>query len=418
VRTSLGMKSLLNGPADNEVLRIYVDDDPIARVDVPLAAALDGSAGEIFAPPFGAGSAHRMAWYYPVAFSQKLIIALDNLGASDNYTYQCDVVPDDMLTTLSTGPRERLAERDAALNQMSDRFHPAGDVRLLHDPNQITLEPDASQTLTVNGPATIQEVRVRVREADLATLKNVSVSVSWDGSQEPALELPLAELLASADVAPTQSSLALTSFADLGDRVVSLKLPMPFLWQASWSFTNTGQAPVSFELRLLGEHQLPGIPFGYLHVQQNETLGPTRGGQHEALHAFGRGRLVGVCAYVEGYADTLGGNQPDVRDLLEGDVRALLDGLLALDGIGTEQYADDAFHFVDAPYANTFAQAWGVVNDAPTASGKANFCRWHVLGNELDFHASMDLSLQLGGAGNPNVVTRMRTVAFYYLLMP
>jgi hypothetical protein len=48
-------------------------------------------------------------------------------------------------------------------------------------------------------------------------------------------------------------------------------------------------------------------------------------------------------------------------------------------------------------------------------TGEASFCRWHVLGTELDFESSLTLSFELGGAGNPWIVGRHRSIAFYYL---
>ena len=61
-------------------------------------------------------------------------------------------------------------------------------------------------------------------------------------------------------------------------------------------------------------------------------------------------------------------------------------------------------------------QAWGLVNDvAESLIGEASFCRWHVLGSELDFERRCELTFELGGAGNPSIVQRHRSVAFYYL---
>jgi hypothetical protein len=132
-------------------------------------------------------------------------------------------------------------------------------------------------------------------------------------------------------------------------------------------------------------------------------------------NATGRGRLVGVCGYWQGHADPLGGIQSDPLNLLEGDVRAWLDGELALNGTGTEEYTDDVFYFTDAPHARAFEQAWGVVDQPFDPTGRASFCRWHVLGTELDFHDSIKLSFELGGAQNPAIAERVKTVAFYYL---
>ena len=47
--------------------------------------------------------------------------------------------------------------------------------------------------------------------------------------------------------------------------------------------------------------------------------------------------------------------------------------------------------------------------------GRASFCRWHVLGTELDFQHALQLTFELGGQMNPSIVERYRTVAYLYL---
>jgi hypothetical protein len=191
---------------------------------------------------------------------------------------------------------------------------------------------------------------------------------------------------------------------------------MPFEASAEWTFVNRGLAPAALEVQWLGERGQPAEPFGRLHIQRRETTGPTLAPQHVAVEASGRGRLVGLCALFEGRDDPEGGIQSHPLNLLEGDVRITIDGALALDGTGSEEYADDIFYFTDAPQGRAFTQAWGLVSDAALSpTGQANFCRWHVLGTELDFHDSIDVTFELGGAGNPLVVRRHHTVAFLYL---
>jgi Protein of unknown function (DUF2961) len=246
----------------------------------------------------------------------------------------------------------------------------------------------------------------------------VTVSVYWDNAQLPSIQLPLAELFASGDVAPDSSSFALTSFLDLGDRVLALKLPMPFVQQALLTFSNAGALATAFELRVLGTSDLPLGSFGHLQVQRNETVGPTNASEHVALETLGLGRLVGLCGYLRGHASARGAVQSDPLNVVEANVLARVDGTPALFGTSTDQYADDAFYFNDAPHANAFAQAWGVVDNPTVATGSANFCRWHVLGTSLDYQNSLRLSLELGGARDPDIVERVRTVAYYYSLVP
>jgi hypothetical protein len=54
------------------------------------------------------------------------------------------------------------------------------------------------------------------------------------------------------------------------------------------------------------------------------------------------------------------------------------------------------------------------VNNRDAPPGRASFCRWHVLGTELDFAKDLSLTFELGGARNPSIVERIKTVAYYY----
>jgi hypothetical protein len=411
-RMWLGLQSLLFGPADDEVLRIYVDDDPRPRVDVPLVEALDGRAGEIFAPPFGAGSASRLAWYYPVSFRKKLIVALDRIGESDAVYYHCDVVPD--VPSDKPVSADRLPEREAALQQLTAVFHPAGTHGVLADPLDLELGSGETHQLQLKGPATIHELQIRVAEASVARLRDIRVAVRWDGASESAIDLSLADLLGGS-VPPENSSQALTSIVETGDRVLALKLPMPFRREAAIAFENMSERVATFGVRVVGESKVPDGEFGHLHATRTETVGPTTAAERTAVSVKGRGRLVGMCTEVQGHADRAAGIQYDQLNLLEGDVRARADGELVLNGTGSEETADDVFYFHDAPYANAFAQTWGIVNDRNQPPGRASFCSWHVLGRELDFKRELDVTIELGGAGNPTIVERHKTVAYFYL---
>jgi hypothetical protein len=410
------MSSLVFEPADAEVLRIYVDDEPEPLIEVPLAEALDGSAGEIFAPPFGAGSPLRLAWYYPVSFASKLIVALDELGELDNYYYHCDVVQGGAGSSPAERSPVRLPERDRALAQLGAIYHPAGDSALLGAREPIALAPGSETVVRRAGPATLHALRVRVPVERYADLSAVHVTVHWDGAREPAIDVPLLQLFAADRAPPERSNLALTSFVEAGAQTLALKLPMPFASAAELTFRNDGGRPAAFDLELAGEPAVPAARWGHLHVQRSETVDPVDASHHVGAAIEGRGRLVGLCGLVEGLPDEQGGFQYDALNLLEGDVQVRIDGRLALDGTGTEEYADDVFYFLDAPHGGPFVQAWGLVNDLlQFPPGQANFCRWHVLGTELDFESSLTLSFELGGAANPEIVTRHRSVAFFYL---
>jgi hypothetical protein len=411
VRSWVAMTSLTDGSGGDQVLRMYVDDEPVPRVEGPLSQLLDGRAAEIFAPPFGAGSSKRLSWYYPVAFKQKLIVSLDQLRDDDHF-YHCDVMLDDARQDTAVVPAYP-SRRAAAAEKLSSVFHPSGTTLPLRNGEALKLAPGETRSLQLQGPATIAEFRVQLPDSQYTRLDDIHLRVHWDSTAEAAIDVTLAELLGNGRVPPPHSTQALTSFVENGARVLALKLPMPFADTADLTLENTGTSEVEIELSLSGLPDVPPHPFGRLHVQRRETVGPTQAQHHVAAEASGLGRLVGVCAFLQARPDPDSGIASAPLNALEGDVNAQIDGAAALVGTGTEEYADDIYYFAEAPQSTPFEQAWGVVSER-NSPGLANFCRWHVLGTELDFSESLQLTFELGGSQNPGIVDRLRTIAFLY----
>jgi hypothetical protein len=408
-RIWLTAASIRRWPADREVLRIYVDDDRTPRVEAPLSKVLDGSAGEMFAKPFGAGSGRRMAWYYPVVFASKLIVALDQLDAKDLYFHQTSVVLD-AVPRPRQAATARLAARDRALALLRSEGGWPAELRT----TRATLTPGESVVAhALDGPATIGQARLRVARAALAELDDVVLRVRWDHASSAAIELPLSWLFASAQGITEQSSLALGARLD-GDRIeLVLRLPMPFAQRAEWALSNRGSRTVELELALDATPSLPSSRWGLLHAQAFDTTVPF-GATHPLASARGAGRLAGVCMMMAGHALKMPGMKGHALNFLEGDERGVIDGVRAMAGTGTEDYFNGAFYFEDAPWASPFAQVWGLVPGEPDGKAQVSACRWHVLGDAVDFATSLDLDMEIG-PGDATVLDRYRSVAFLYL---
>jgi hypothetical protein len=399
--------SIRRKPADREVLRIYVDDQ--LAIETPLAAALDGSAGEIFAPPFGAGSTHYMAWYYPVVFSSKLIVSIDKLAGDDLYFHQTAVVMD-------ASPKKRQAAKKRLDARSDAKALLRSTVPYAYKPStyDIALDPGGQVEHRLIGPATIAKTRVRFRHDDLAKLAKLDVRVHWDDDSVPAIELPLADLFMLSDAVPETSTLAMSA-SKRGDEVeLSLNLPMPFRRQARFGLHNRGTQPVRVKLLLETNRTVPSAPFGLLHVQHNETTDQETKA-HPLVSAKGRGRLAGVCMALHGHGLVERGRKGHPMHFLEGDELAIIDGERAIAGTGTEDYFNGAFYFEEGPASTPFAQTWGIAARVPSArdQGKASACRWHVLSDTIDFQRSLEMEMEIG-PGRPAVLNRYRSVAYLY----
>jgi hypothetical protein len=101
-------------------------------------------------------------------------------------------------------------------------------------------------------------------------------------------------------------------------------------------------------------------------------------------------------------------------DLARGDMRVVVDDELALQSTATDHYANNALYFTDAPRGTPFAQAWGRVVTESENRGQISFCRWHVLGNEIDFKRSLSVSRE-AAQRDTSIIDLHRTVAYTYL---
>lgn len=394
----------------SEVLRIYVDDEPRPLLQVPLQQVLDGTAAEIFAPPFGAGSSRFIAWYYPVVFAKKLVVAIDQL--STDYYYQVDV-QHDAAPSARKAATSRLPERDRALALLNAGSPlSAADQPLAR--TAVELPPRGISETRIAGPSTIEGARLRVKQAALRSLDPVRLRVFWDDSTAPAIDLQVLALFAAGRRVVERNALALAADSDGDDQLLELRLPMPFRRSATWVLENLGADAASFELTWLGREGVPARDFGTLSTQVVELPLPSVELEHPLALVNGRGHYIGMCADLAGHAD-LDFAIADPLNLLEGDVRASADGLIALDGTGTEDYPDNSFYFKDSPKATPFAQNWGLEPGLLLSlPGQVSFCRWQVLGNELDFQSSFVATFEIA-LRDATVVELHRTVAFLYL---
>ncbi len=410
-RLWLTATSLRKRWSSNEVLLFYVDDESSPRLAIPLSELLRGEGSEMFGGPFGAARPLYAAWYYPVVFASKLVVTLHTINEHNYYFYHVAAVLDDPPIPRKAGST-RLAERDAALTVDSKAI----DSLLANE--TLALNPGDAHKVTLSGPATITRFGLELSSAMLVAARDVLLRIQWDDAPNAAVDLPLADFFASSHGSPEHSSLALQVSHLEEDRIqLALTLPMPFATRAQIALENHSSQRLDAKLTLHGSKSLPEPRWGHLHTQLHSTTQPPPNGIHPFAVAPGPGRLVGACAFLRGHGvsdDT--GFQGQPMQFLEGDVNGYVDGKMAMPGTGTEDYFNSAFYFGDGGSGTPYAQVWNVserdADDFEYAS--VNACRWHVLGDTIDFQRSLDLHLE-AGPGIPETLDEARSVAYLYL---
>jgi hypothetical protein len=398
----------------NEVVLIYVDDDPEPRARIPLKDIVEGRAGEMFNRPFNAGFMNHLAWYYPVAFTSKLVVSIDGVSFLGAYYYQVDAVMTDEVELVGA-ESPRLAARDdaiAVLNTTADITPGSG----MRSSAEGTVAPGEVIALSLLGPATIHRVEARIPTKTLANYADADIAVTWDGEDGPALELPLLELFAASHDPPGDASSALGSRVEDDMTVLVLRLPMPFATSAEWTVRNNSTQPLPVILDVETSEGIPADDWGHLRVSRQESVPSNERARHPILNALGRGRMAGLCMMLEGQAvERVGSVSTRGLNFLEGDERIVLDGGRTLLGTGTEDIINGSFYFDEGPFATPFAQAWAIEeNEAVTPeTGQVSACRWYAWHDAIDFAESIEYDLEIG-PGEPSSLRRYRTVAYFY----
>lgn len=397
--TTLGMRS---GGGGDEILRVYRDDDRTPAVQATLRELADGLVTPFFVPPRSATQRAAVVLRHPIAFDHRLVVTLDRLEWLGAYYAQVDVE-----RTGASRPRHDGAPLDAARSAALALAPRVTGTAVADDAEYIIAAGEVAPLAGGTGTGTVQ--RIAVTAPDVETLADLWLLATWDGVQTPAIDAPLASLVgAGLGAAPHDAPIAGLRAGDGGGVVAELLWPMPFrngfeLALRAQDLGGTVRATVVVDFAA------PPADHGSLHVVRRVTTGPTDG-PHRIADVSGAGAYAGTWLYLEGHP-----TDPEVSvdplAFLEGDPVGWVDGVLAMNGTGTEDYLDSAFYFANGPFATLDA---GAVQIEP---GRVTAYRFHLLTDAVQFGTSFRLDLEVG-PGDPAMLDRYETVAFFYLAAP
>ncbi|MBL4869090.1 MAG: DUF2961 domain-containing protein [Pseudomonadales bacterium] len=280
----------------------------------------------------------------------------------------------------------------------------------------IDFSNDTESEWILTGPATIRRFSITFDTLDQDLLNNLTLKIRWDDRSADSIDLRLMDFFAASQTIPTVSNLILSvdTENDTDTITLNIDLPMPYMQQAVISVSSETLLDATLELSAyLSIDDLPDQAWGYMSAQFNETLAaPDLDPFHPFFNHTGRGRLVGVCAQLQGQSSTgIGGTNN--YSFLEGDEIAMIDGAERILGTGTEDYFNSSFYFRDEANATPFAQYWGKSVDEANDEENISACRWHLFHDTIDYRENIDFKLEIGPL-TPEALKRYRTVAYYY----
>jgi hypothetical protein len=404
-------KDLDSTASANERIRIYVDDLTTPAYEGALSDWQNG-APEPFVEPLVEWTSGALVSYVPISYQSKLRILLDDLTPTSGYFYQVDV--------RSSGPTARFTpaklESVGSLGGQLERDAKIGTGRAVWTNDQWTVPAGKTvHLLDRTGSGTLGSIRITV-DAAMDVLADTELDVTWDDAATPAIALPIGWLFGQRPAPSAFDTLPMT--VRLVDKSVelTLSLPMPFSSHAQIDAVNRGK--VSHDLKA----QLEGVKghvegAGYLHATLQEARAPMAADARFPVATLrGRGRYIGSVLFLQGRANAAL-LVSDPLNFLEGDDVLTVDGRVAGNGTGTEDFLDGGWYFENGLFSSPFAALLAKTDSTTQTMGQITAVRWQVLADAVDFDKSLDLTLEYGAHAS-STATYYSSVGFYYLSDP
>lgn len=242
----------------------------------------------------------------------------------------------------------------------------------------------------------------------LSLLRNLWLSISWDGQLEPAVLAPLS-LFYATSLGPHPIDTRPIRVQQGADGVeLTALFPMPFAINSQIGLHYIGPDDVAIDYEIEGM-ELPDLPrllaqgeVGYFHATYRREHPTLTGRDYTILSTDGVGKVVGVSM-------RLGG--PASRGYLEGDERIRVDGRRTPDiyGTGTEDHFGGGWYFSRGPFALPFYGAPGHAME--DGRDQTSLYRFFVT-DPIPFRSGIQYTMEHGGENE--LVTDYESVVYWY----
>jgi hypothetical protein len=259
-----------------------------------------------------------------------------------------------------------------------------------------SIQPGETKVLLdVKGSGTLRRIWLTLQPRDPGILRALRLEMTWDGTAQPAVSVPLGDFFNWVHGRPAKFENAL--FANPEGRSFVCFIPMPFRRGARVSITNDSDTPIShlfYDINItLGDKHGPDVM--YFHASwRRERM--TKLAEDFAIlpRVRGSGRFIGCHVGVIGNQEYLGWwGEGEVKIYLDGDEQSP-----TLCGTGTEDYIATAWG--QGEYGQRYHGSLEVDNEKQRYS----FYRYHIpdpVYFDTDCHVTLQ---QIGGSNKANVV--------------
>ena len=376
-------------------VKIYLDGSTIPTVDLPFLGYFDGKTAPFNRPNLvyiPSAAAHGFDNFTPISFQKSCkIVGEKGWGAYYQFTYTqfpAGTVVPTFKMNLSATDSAALDQADKILGQCGQ--NPCGDTSK-DKTETLSMTVDAGKTATVadlGGEGAITALKVKLvlpqdAEAQRVLLRQLTISMTWDGETTPAVWSPLGDFFAYVGGADTFQSLPVGL---MKDGTFYSYWYMPYGKKAHLEVGNDGPIPVAMTWEV--SHAPLAQPIAKLaqfHAKwHRDAFLPTRADRAPdwtLLTTQGTGRYVGT---------HLHGWNPRGRWWGEGDDKFFVDGekFPSTFGTGSEDYFGYAWssagHF-SRPYHNQ------ILNEGNEGHFDDN--RWHI-SDSVPFDTSFEADIE------------------------
>ncbi|HEY0654504.1 MAG TPA: glycoside hydrolase family 172 protein [Chryseosolibacter sp.] len=261
------------------------------------------------------------------------------------------------------------------------------------------VRPNSSKVmLDYNGAGIVERIWLTVNERSPQSLRSLRIDMYWDGSNMPAVSVPLGDFfgIGLGRRVPFESEF----FSDPEGRSFNCNIPMPFRTAAKIVLVNESQKEVMFfydvNLTTVEKHEKS---IYYFHAFWNRENKTTLGRDYTVLpKVTGRGRFLGmnVGVIADSIYETSWWGEGEVKMFLDGDTN-----FPTLIGTGTEDYIGTAWG--QGQYAHRY-------QGCPLADEKNkqwSFYRYHVP-DPVYFDNSLRVTFQQIGGEMTDFVRRLK----------